>query len=130
MTPALSASPPSPSRGLRVIVCAFAFVLCFVHLFLLLTVLNKFEQIFADMLGGRPLPFLTAFLFGWKPLFVIVAIALPLIAVLAVCLLRSRRQALALVGAAFFLALFQMGFPVVALFVPLSGTISAMQHTG
>ena len=37
----------------------------------------------------RWLPLLTAVLFGWKPLFIILAIALPLSAILAVCLLQS-----------------------------------------
>ena len=43
--------------------------------------IESFSQIFADMLGGKPLPALTQFVLGARPLFVAVSILVPIVAV-------------------------------------------------
>lgn len=43
--------------------------------------IGGFSQIFADMLGGHPLPALTRFILGAAPLFVAVSMLVPILAI-------------------------------------------------
>lgn len=125
MTPDPSAEIRDLARGVRAISCAFAFVLCYFNAALVFKA-SAFEQLFADMLGGKPLPLTTVFLFAWKPFFIGLALALPLCSLLVVCFVRPHRLALTIIGTVMLLAFFQMQFTWIALTAPLLSIVSGM----
>ena len=78
--------------------------------------IQDFSLIFADMLGGRPLPALTAFVIGARPLFVTVSILVPVVAI-ATLFLRG------VVGSFYIIGV--LGFVTIAQFITLYHSLSA-----
>lgn len=58
--------------------------------------IHAFEMIFSDMLGGRPLPWITEFIVAVQPVFVLLSLGLPLCAVMLA--LKVRRPDKAILG--------------------------------
>lgn len=125
MTPDPSAEIRDLARGVRAISCAFAFIICYFNAFLTFKI-SYFGSVYADMLGGKPLPLITEVVCQGRAGFIALSLALPLGALLAVCLLRSHRAALCIVGSILVVAFIQMHFTWWALTAPMMSIISAM----
>ena len=78
--------------------------------------IGTFRLIFADMLGDRPLPTLTQFVLGARPLFVAVSVIVPIVAI-ATLFLRG------LVGSFYIIGVF--GLVAIAQFITLYHGLSA-----
>lgn len=97
------------ARGIRFLSCAFALILCFFNAYLAFK-FDRFNMIFADMLGGKALPLPAAILSENGTFFITLALALPMGAVLSVCLLRNHCRAFVVVGGILVVAFLQMQF--------------------
>ncbi len=86
----------------------------------------KFRAIFMDMLGGQPLPFLTRFVIGNSAVLLATSIFFPLSAAAALFLSRARTSAV-IMSALNLVIVLQLVATVVALFIPLTVIITAMQ---
>lgn len=78
--------------------------------------IGSFTQIFADMLGGRPLPALTQFVLSARPLFVVVSFLVPIVAI-AMLFLRGLVTSFYVIGI--------LGFVTIAQFITLYHGLSA-----
>lgn len=87
----------------------------------------SFEQVFLDMLGGKPLPALTAFVLNARPLFLAVALFVPAAAV-ACLFLRRVALSLYIVGVLALVTLVQSIVLYHALSAPLTQIISMLQE--
>ena len=87
--------------------------------------IESFSQIFADMLGGKPLPALTQFVLGARPLFVAVSILVPIVAV-ATLFLRGIVGSFYIIGVLGFITIAQFITLYHGLSAPLSQIISGM----
>jgi hypothetical protein len=103
---------------------AFLLAISGANLFIMLFILPKFQQIYADMLGPKanssPSP--TFLLIHWRFLFESLAFAWPAIGILTICRASIRIARLS-VSALILAALIQAGFTTIALFLPLAGVI-------
>jgi len=100
-----------------------------INVFVLLFVVPKFEEIFAEALPGKPLPGVTNFVLGYRSILIFGAIALPVVAIL----LRKWQKPFAVVlihlGIVWFL--FELGGTIIALFMPMAGgLITGMPDAG
>ena len=87
------------------------------NIFVLFTI-PKFQQIFNDMYGTKPLPPSTSVLLHWKFLFVLVAFVWPFIGVL-VLYVSPVNNTMGFVWSLVLVALVQTGFTTIVLFLPL-----------
>ncbi len=95
-----------------------------VNFFILLYAVPKFGEIYADALPGKPLPLVTEIILGGR-----LAIILFNAAWLAICgyLLRRRnRHSILLINLASICNFFEIGVTIVALMMPMVGTITGM----
>lgn len=90
--------------------------------------IGSFEFIFRDMLGGKPLPALTVFVLGARPLFVAVSVFVPTVAI-APLFLRGVIGSFYVIGALGFVAIAQFITLYHGLSAPLTQIISAMSST-
>ncbi|CAN5798674.1 hypothetical protein BH09VER1_BH09VER1_48540 [soil metagenome] len=125
MTPDSSAEIRDLSRGVRAISCAFALVICYFNAFLTFKI-STIGFVFSDMLGGKPLPFITDVIFQGRIGFIALSLGLPLVALLSVIFIRPHRVALSVVGGVLLVAFIQMHFTWIALTAPLVSIISGM----
>ncbi len=125
MTPDPSAEIRDLARGVRAISCIFSVIVSYFNIFVAFKI-GAFEMIFADMLGGKPLPIISSLVCQGRYGFMALSLALPLGAILAVCLIRSHRTALTIVGVAMAASLVQLLFTWSALTSPLMSIISGM----
>ena len=87
--------------------------------------IGSFGAIFADMLGGRPLPALTRFVLGAAPLFVAISVLVPIVAV-ATLFLRGVVGSFYVIGVLGFVTIAQFITLYHGLSAPLSQIISGM----
>ena len=86
-------------------------------------IIPRFAGIFDDMLGGRPLPPVTEFVLHFRVLWLLLGFAF-LFAAISLAWRYRLRSAPRLVSAGLLLlAAAQIGFIVIAMFLPLCGTI-------
>jgi len=95
------------------------------NLYLAFHVIPKFADIFPDMLGNRPLPFVTTLVLHGRWVFVALAVFWPVAALREV----RRRPAWFLIGL-FAITFIEVSVTVIALFLPLIGIIKSMGGTG
>ena len=94
------------------------------NLFILLFIVPKFGQIFADALPGKPLPPVTVLILTGRLFILVLNVAL-LILCAYLTYHRSRRSILVLNLATIWNFL-QVGTTIIALFMPMAGTITGM----
>ncbi len=97
-----------------------------VNIYVLVFVVPKFGQIYADALPGRPLPFLTETILAWR-----LAIILINVAWLVICgYLAHRRshRSILLINLATFCNFVQVGITFAALVMPMVVTITGMSQ--
>jgi type II secretory pathway component PulF len=88
------------------------------NVFLLLFIVPKFEQIFADTLPGRPLPTVTEFIITGRIVIAIVTLGWP---ILGAILLRQRKSSAILwINIGIVWTFFQIGITTIALFIPMT----------
>jgi hypothetical protein len=90
--------------------------------------IGGFSHIFADMLGGRPLPALTQFVLGARPFFVAVSVLVPIVAV-ATLFLRRVVSSFYIIGTLAFITIAQFATLYHGLSAPLTQIISGMSST-
>jgi hypothetical protein len=90
--------------------------------------IESFSQIFADMLGGKPLPGLSQFVLSARPLFVAVGVLVPIVA-LATLFLRSLVTSFYVIGVLGFVTIAQFITLYHGLSAPLTEIISGMSAT-
>jgi hypothetical protein len=115
-------SRPAETRRFSVTVSLVALVLFgAVTIFLLLSVVPKFEQIFADALPGKPLPDVTEFILRDRIGLVFVALGWP---ILCIVLRRWQKSNGALwINIGIVLFILGIAITVFALFLPISGAL-------
>jgi len=113
------------ARAMKLGFLAILFGISFFNILGTIFLVPKFEQIFHDMLGGKPLPVLTTFVIGAHEVWIFVSLALPLAGVL-ICRLSSPERAVTVIAAATAAALAQTVITVFALFLPLISIIQTM----
>ena len=87
-----------------------------------------FQQIFADMLGGKPLPTLTQFVLSAQPVLVAVSVLVPVVAI-ATLFMRAVIRSFYIIGALGFVTIAQFIMLYHGLSAPLTQIISAMGAT-
>jgi hypothetical protein len=93
------------------------------NIFVLLSAVPKFTEIYADALPGMPLPAVTNFIIGYRLMLTTATTAWPL-----VCFLVRKRQepnAILWMRVGIIELLVQLGVTVIALFMPMAGGIVA-----
>lgn len=127
----MSAYPDSASElrdlstGVRAFACIATFVICYFNAVVTFKI-GPFQTIYADMLGGKPLPITTTILCQGQAFFFALALLLPIGAALAACLIRRHRPALFTMAAILVTALLQLHFTWSALAAPLMAILSGM----
>lgn len=95
------------------------FILSSGNIFLLLFIVPKFEQIFADALPGRPLPGITEFIFTARIAIALIDLSWP---ILGTILLRQQKSyAILWINLGIVWTFLQVGSTVIALFMPMVG---------
>jgi hypothetical protein len=122
-------SRPVGTRRISVTVSLVALVLFGVTtIFLLLSVVPKFEQIFADALPGKPLPGVTKFIITDRIGLVFVALGWP---ILCIVLQRWRKSNGVLwINIGIVLFIFGIAITVLALFLPMVGIDVGLSNAG
>lgn len=125
-TPAIELLPLA-----RAIRFAFvALVLCFSYLSICSSLsIHNFEQIFYDMLGGKPLPAITTFVISARLALLALSYLVPLFAV-ATLFMRRLAASFYLLGGLLVVTTVQFFLVYHALFAPLFQIISQMQGGG
>src|SRR6187402_2887362 len=80
--------------------------------------IGKFERIFQDMLGGKPLPFATQLILDQRAIFLAVAVLIPSVA-LAALLTRRVVMGIYIISAAGLVALIESGVVYQSMVAPL-----------
>jgi len=93
------------------------FVVSAVNLFLLLFLVPKFKEIFADALPGKQLPTITEFILAGRIALVFVALAWPIMGTILIRL--QKRSAMLWIVVGTLWTILQIGITVVALIVPM-----------
>ena len=105
-------------RAIRFALVAIVLALSYVSLRSSLSI-GSFSRLFAEMLGGRPLPALTLLVLNAGPVFVAVSVFVP-VAALATLFLRSLIESFYIIGALGFVSIAQCIIIYQALAGPLS----------
>lgn len=100
------------------------FVISAANIFLLLFIVPKFEQIFADALPGKPLPTVTNFIIAGRVILAIAALGWPLLG--TYLFRRQKSYAVLLINIGTIWTFLQIGITVIALFMPMVGTTEGM----
>ena len=87
-------------------------------IFLLLFIVPKFEQIFADALPGKPLPTVTEFIITARIALVMIALGWPILGALLVKL--QKRHAILWINVGTIWTIFQIVSAVIALYMPMA----------
>jgi len=103
-------------RLVRTFWIVFSLVSLSLNVFIQISIVSKFRQIFHDVLPGRPLPAITQFILTFQIELVIFAIALMF---LGLWIFYSRRTLWS--GLILFVIAVQIGVTIFALFLPLIG---------
>jgi len=92
------------------------------NIFLLLFIVPKFEQIFADALPGMPLPGVTEFIISSRIALAFIALGWPIMGIILIKL--QKPHAILWMGIGATLTFVQIGITVIALFMPMISTIT------
>ena len=111
-------SKPKPDLFWIGVSVGILFVVSAANLFLLLFIVPKFKQIFADALPGKPLPNITEFILMARMGLVFVALAWPIVATFLVRL--QMRHAILWIFVGTLWTVLQIGITVIALYLPMS----------
>ena len=118
-------SSPTPRRSWPIFSLGVLIFLSGFNIFLPLFIVPKFERIYVDALGpDHPLPGITYFIIGARIPLALIALAWPVLAIIAV---QRRWRATGWIinlGYLFFFVL--IGLTVIALFMPMVGDITGM----
>jgi len=122
----MEATLPIPSRP-PLIKGGDAWVIIFscINIFIGMSIVPKFEQIFKEMLAGQPLPMLTSFVIWNRMALIALAVASPLI-VMALRRFAPARSAATASGTLAVAAILQLVITIYVLFMPLTGIIQTM----
>jgi uncharacterized membrane protein YfhO len=123
----MNADPSSEIRSLAAGVRAVAGILVLILSYFNLSPLLKvaeFQMIYADMFGGKPLPLLTEFVIRGLPLWLALAVLLPVLACGALFTVRDHRRALFIAAGSMLLIGIQIILTCAGLFAPLMTIIS------
>jgi len=96
------------------------------NVFLMLFIVPKFEQIYADALPGRPLPPITIFVITARIVLAIIALGWPILG--AVLVQQQKRSAILWNNIGIVWCFLQIGVTTIALFLPMVGTITGMSN--
>jgi hypothetical protein len=111
------------ARAIRFALFAIVFGLSYLSIRSSLGI-GSFELIFREMFGGKPLPALTQFILGARPLFLIISVLVPVVAVAAL-FLRRVAVSIYVMGVLGFVTIAQFTTLYHGLSAPLTRTISA-----
>jgi len=115
--------PPSADRAIRVAFCVVSLIFSYFAVRLALSI-GGFGAIFADMLGGRPLPHLTQFVLRTAPMWVGASLVFAVLPFAAAFFVRRTSHSIYGIAAA---TAFQV-FQALILWRALSGPLVAIIH--
>lgn len=98
------------------------FVFSFANIVLVLFAVPRFEQIFADALPGKPLPSVTEFIITSRFVLLLIALGLPIAGAVLVRL--KKPYAFWCINFASVWTVCQIGITILALYMPVAGTLS------
>lgn len=122
----LTIQPASADRAIRVGFCVFSLIFSYFAVRLSLS-MGGFEAIFADMLGGKPLPYITQFVLQTKPLWISLSVLCAILPFGFAFFVSRTSYALYGISAATAIQVFQAIMLCSALTAPVIGIISGMQ---
>lgn len=115
----------SPARAMKIGLMVILFVVFCLNGFCTTFVIPRFEQIYQDMLGGRPLPAVTFFMVRHHGSLFVLDLAL-LLGFLAALATKNRTQSVLIIIALIGIGIAQLMVMVIALFLPLAGTVQTI----
>ncbi len=124
-TSEVTIQPASADRAIRIGFCVFSLIASFFAIRFALSI-SGFDTVFADMLGGRPLPAITQFVLNTKPLWVGLSVVCAILPFAAAFLIRRTSTAIYGIVAATAIQILQVCFLWTALTAPLVSIISGM----
>jgi len=111
-------SHPSKHPPMDWVAFALLLVVSATNLFSMLRLIPIFQRIYNDLFGEKLLPPITSFILHWRFLFVSLAFLWPAIGIFIVYF-STNRNAIRFVLGLILATLIQIGFTVIALFLPL-----------
>lgn len=126
MDPETAAEIRSLSNGMRALFVVLVLIPCLINGFVALCI-GSFEAIYADMLGGKPLPTLSMLVIAGRIPLLMLAGGLPVGAIAVAAGVRNHQAAFYTIAALIIVAGLQMVLVLAGLFLPLITIISGMQ---
>jgi hypothetical protein len=115
----------SLASGIRAVALVFTLIVGYFNIRLAFLI-RHFQGIFSDMLGDKPLPGLTQLIVQGRPIFLLLALLIPILAVAAVVLIRHQKIALYSLGALMLVAFLQLHLTWTGLFAPLISIVDGL----
>jgi type II secretory pathway component PulF len=116
----------SLATGVRSIAAVFTVVISLFGIYIA-HVISNFEAIFHDMLGNKPLPYLTQFVIDYKTVLFWLAVLWPLMAIICSIAVKDHKKSLFAIAAIIGLLLLQSILILSSLFEPLTTTFCQLQ---
>lgn len=110
----------SLAKGVRAVALAIVLILSCFNIRVALAI-DSMRRIYADMYAGQPLPYLTEFIIHGRVILIILAILIPVIAILAVIRMRDHKYALYTIAGLILWTVLQLSATWMPLFLPLLG---------
>ena len=115
----------SLASGIRAVALIFTLIVGYFNIRLAFLI-SHFQGIFSDMLGDKPLPGLTQLVVQGRPIFLTLALLIPILAVVAVVLIRNHKMALYSLGGLMLAAFLQLHLTWTGLFAPLMAIVRGL----
>ena len=117
------------ASGVRAVAAVFALIVSYLNLRVAFQI-GHFQNIFSDMLGDRPLPLLTQAVIQGRALLILLALLIPIGAVVSAAVLRNHKAALYTLAGLMLAAFVQMHLTWSALYAPLMAIINGLSGGG